>query len=196
MSGRTLREETMASGLMARGSRAAAAIVGIAGLFSTEAALAEPSVADLAARIELRPIEMLTEHPRIDATRIAVMGFSRGGQSALYSSMRRFQEMWSPRAVFALHIPLYASCSATFIRDTDVTAPIRQHHGLADDYVTIAPCRPYFERLRAAGRDAQLIEYPDAHHAYDNPLGAKTPTVAKGSQSVRACTLKEEAPGI
>lgn len=284
----------MACGLMARGSRAAAAIVG--SLFSTQTALAEPSVSDLAARTELRPLETLTlsdqqfltgdkngkavtiagelrlprgvtgkmpavvllhgsggvgpgaelwakhfnemglasfvldsfsargltstsanqallgrlnmildayrsfellaDHPRIDAARIAVMGFSRGGQSALYSSMRRFQEMWSPRAAFALHIPLYASCSATFIRDTDVTAPIRQHHGLADDYVTIAPCRPYFERLRAAGRDAQLFEYPDAHHAYDNPYGAKTPTVARDSQSTRACTLKEEANGV
>jgi hypothetical protein len=66
---------------------------------------------------------------------------------------------------------------------------------VADDYVPVAPCRPYFERLRAAGRDVVLTEYADAHHAYDNPLGAKTPTVAKGSQSVRACTLKEEAPG-
>jgi dienelactone hydrolase len=139
---------------------------------------------------------MLAAHPRIDPARIAVMGFSRGGQSALYSSMRRFQEMWSPRAQFALHIPLYASCSSTFIRDTDVTGPIRQHHGLADDYVTIGPCRPYFERLRAAGRDAQLIEYPDAHHSYDNPLGPKTPTIGKGSQSTRACTLKEEANGV
>ena len=53
-----------------------------------------------------------------------------------------------------------------------------------------------FERLRAAGRDAQLFEYPDAHHAYDNPLGAKTPTVARGSQSTRACTLKEETAGV
>src|SRR2546430_4666624 len=49
--------------------------------------------------------------------------------------------------------------STTFIGDTDVTAPIRQFHGAADDYVTVAPCRPYFERLRAAGRDAQLVEY-------------------------------------
>jgi dienelactone hydrolase len=291
MSGRIAREETMAGGL-----RTASAIIGIAGLFSTQAAVAEPSLNDLAARIELRPIEtltltdqqfltgdkngkavtiagelriprgvtgrtpavvllhgsggvnggnelwakhfnemgiaaflldsfsargivstsadqallgrlnmildayrsheMLAAHPRIDPARIAVMGFSRGGQSALYSSMRRFQELWSPRAQFALHIPLYASCSSTFARDTDVTGPIRQHHGLADDYVTVAPCRPYFERLRAAGRDAQLIEYPDAHHAYDNPLGAKTPTIAKGSQSTRACTLKEEANGV
>jgi dienelactone hydrolase len=142
-----------------------------------------------------RAFDVLAAHPRIDATRMAVMGFSRGGQSALYSSMRRFQQLWNPRAVFALHIPLYASCTTTLIGDTDVTAPIRQFHGAADDYVTVAPCRPYFERLRAAGRDAQLTEYPDAHHSYDNPLGAKTPTVTKGSQSTRACTLKEEAPG-
>src|SRR5215468_11310952 len=138
-----------------------------------------------------RSFEMLAEHPRIDPARIAVIGFSRGGQSALYSSMRRFQQMWNPKAVFAAHFPLYASCSTTFIDDGDVTGPIRQHHGAADDYVPVAPCRPYFERLRAAGRDVALTEYRDAHHAYDNPLGPKTPTVAKGSQSVRACTLKE-----
>ena len=143
-----------------------------------------------------RGADVLAAHPRIDPARIAVIGFSRGGQSALYSSLRRFQQAWSPRVTFAAHIPLYASCNPALIGDTDVSAvPIRQFHGAADDYVPVAPCRAYFERLRAAGRDAQLTEYPDAHHAYDNPLGAKTPTVAKGSQSVRACKLKEEPLG-
>ena len=143
-----------------------------------------------------RAFDVLANHARIDPSRIAVMGFSRGGQSALYSSMKRFQQMWNPRAAFAAYIPLYASCSTTFIGDTDLSpAPIRQFHGAADDYVPVAPCRPYFERLRAAGRDVQLTEYPDAHHGYDNPLGNKTPSVAKGSQSVRACKLKEEPLG-
>jgi dienelactone hydrolase len=143
-----------------------------------------------------RGADVLAAHPRIDPARIAVIGFSRGGQSALYSSLRRFQQAWTPRVTFAAHIPLYASCTPTLIGDTDVSAvPIRQFHGAADDYVPVAPCRAYFQRLRAAGRDAQLIEYPDAHHAYDNPLGSKTPTVAKGSQSVRACNLKEEPLG-
>ena len=144
-----------------------------------------------------RALDVLADHPRIDAARIAVMGFSRGGQSALYSAMTRFQAMWKPRAKFAAHIPLYASCTTTFMGDTDVSAvPIRQYHGLADDYVTIGPCRPYFERLRAAGRDAQLIEMAEAHHAYDNPLGPKTPTIARGSQSTKECTLKEEPRGL
>jgi dienelactone hydrolase len=144
-----------------------------------------------------RSFDVLANHARIDPNRIAIMGFSRGGQSTLYSALTRFKQMWNPRANFAAHIPLYASCSTTFIGDTDVgPAPIRQFHGLADDYVTIGPCRPYFERLRAAGRDAQLIEIPDAHHTYDNPLGSNPATVARGSESTRDCTMKEEAGGV
>ena len=143
-----------------------------------------------------RGADVIAAHPRIDPARIAVIGFSRGGQSALYSSLRRFQQTWAARVTFAAHIPLYASCNPTLIGDTDVSAvPIRQFHGAADNYVPVAPCRAYFERLRAAGRDAQLTEYADAHHAYDNPLGPKVPTVATGSQSVRACKLKEEPLG-
>jgi dienelactone hydrolase len=143
-----------------------------------------------------RTLDVIANDPRLDPSRIAVMGFSRGGQSALYSSLKRFQQAWSPRVTFAAHIPLYASCQAILIGDTDVSpAPIRQFHGAADDYVPVAPCRGYFERLRAAGRDALLTEYADAHHSYDNPFGNKTPTVAKGSQSVRACKLKEEPLG-
>jgi dienelactone hydrolase len=143
-----------------------------------------------------RALDVIANHPGIDPSRIAVMGFSRGGQSALYSSLKRFQQSWSPRVTFAAHIPLYASCQAILIGDTDLSpVPIRQFHGAADDYVPVAPCRAYFERLRAAGRDVQLTEYPDAHHSYDNPLGNKTPTVAKGAQSVRACKLKEEPLG-
>jgi dienelactone hydrolase len=139
---------------------------------------------------------VLAAHPRIDRARIALMGFSRGGQTALYASLKRFQQVWGPDVAFAAYIPLYASCNATLVRDTEVSdAPIRVFHGAADDYVPVAPCRDYVQRLRAAGADVQLTEFLGAHHAYDNPLGAETPTVAKGSQSVRACKLKEEPLG-
>src|SRR5215470_15972070 len=144
-----------------------------------------------------RAFDVLARHPRIDPSRIALMGFSRGGTATLYASMNRLRDMWNPRATFAAYIPLYASCSATLIGEADVSkAPIRQFHGLADDWVTVAPCRPYFERLRAAGRDVKLIEYPGAHQSYDNPLGSKVPAVFRDAQSTRDCVLKEEPRGV
>ena len=50
--------------------------------------------------------------------------------------------------------------------------------------------------MRAAGHDVQLIEYPDAPHSYDNPLGPTPARQSKGSQSTRDCTLKEEPMGV
>ncbi len=55
-----------------------------------------------------RALEVLEKHSRIDPQRIAVMGFSRGGQAALYSSVKRFQKMHGPALGrdFAAYIPL------------------------------------------------------------------------------------------
>ena len=40
----------------------------------------------------------------VDRERIALMGFSRGAQSALYASMKRFQQAWAPEAAFATYM--------------------------------------------------------------------------------------------
>jgi dienelactone hydrolase len=144
-----------------------------------------------------RALELLAKHPRIDANRIALMGFSRGGQAALYASMKRFQRMYSPPGLeFAAYLPFYAICWVDFIDDTDVSdKPIRQFHGAADDYVPVAPCRAYFERLRRAGKDVLLTEYPGAHHVFDYAMLNTTPTLVPQNQTQRSCVLKEEPVG-
>lgn len=144
-----------------------------------------------------RALDLLSKHPRIDANRIAIMGFSRGGQSALYASMKRFQKMYGPAGVeFAAYFPLYAACNTTYLEDTDVSKkPIRQFHGSADDYVPVAPCRPYFEGLKSAGADAVLTEYPNAYHVFDNPALPTKPTPQPRVQTTRNCELKEDPAG-
>ena len=115
-------------------------------------------------------LSKLATHPRIDASRIAVMGFSKGAVPAVYSSNERFQKAYgSGNVQFAAHIGLYTPCNVTYRQDDQVAnKPIRLFHGIADDYVAIGPCRSYAQRLKQAGADVTLTEYPDAYHAYDN----------------------------
>jgi dienelactone hydrolase len=144
-----------------------------------------------------RGLEVLAKHPRVDSQRIALMGFSRGGQAALYASLKRFHQMWNKSGIeFAAYIPFYPDCATTFVSDTDVAdRPIRIFGGTPDDYNPIALCKTYVERLKAAGRDVQLTEYPSAPHSFDNPLGAQPAVASPNSQSVRKCTIREEPVG-
>lgn len=145
-----------------------------------------------------RALDVLAKHPRIDLKRIALMGFSRGGQAALYASLKRFHKLWNRSGIeFAAYIPFYPDCATTFVADTEVTdKPIRIFGGTQDDYNPIALCKAYVERLKAASRDVQLTEYPTASHAFDNPFGPVPPAVVAGGQSVRHCTIREEPTGV
>jgi len=144
-----------------------------------------------------RALDILGKHPRVDPSRIALIGFSRGGQAALFASLKRFHRLWNKSGIeFAAYIPFYPDCMTTYQSDTEVAdRPIRIFHGTPDDYNPVAPCKAYVERLRSAGRDVQLTEYPNAPHAFDNPLGSLPPIVLKNAQTVRSCRIREEATG-
>ncbi|HKA39217.1 MAG TPA: dienelactone hydrolase family protein, partial [Burkholderiales bacterium] len=144
-----------------------------------------------------RALDLLAPDSRIDADRIALMGFSRGGQSVLYASLRRFQKMHGPPGIeFAAYIPFYPSCNTRFRDDENVTGrPVHIHHGLDDNYVPIEPCQAYVDRLYAAGKkNVVLTEYPGAHHSFDNPANP-TPVRAERSQSTALCVLQEDGNG-
>jgi len=143
-------------------------------------------------------LNVLAVHPRVDPQRIALMGFSRGGQATLYASIKRFHRMWNKSGVnFVAYLPFYPDCMTTYIGDTDIeNRPIRIFGGTLDDYNPISVCKSYVERLRASGHDVELTEYPNASHAFDNPLGAQPAAVSPTFESVRNCRIQEEPGGV
>jgi dienelactone hydrolase len=143
-----------------------------------------------------RGLEFLSQHPQVDPACIAVMGFSKGGFSALYSSMRRFQKMWcKPEIEFAAYVAFYTRCDAPLIDDENVSEhPIRLYHGAADDYVPVAPTRAYVERLRRVGKNVQLTVYEGARHVFDNPLNPDVLEVPEAAIS-NHCRRAEVEPG-
>jgi dienelactone hydrolase len=145
-----------------------------------------------------RALDILAKHPRVDPDRIVLMGFSRGGQAALYASLNRFQKLWNRSGIqFAGYIPFYPDCMTSYNTDTDVAdRPIRIFHGTTDDYNPAANCKAYVARLKQAGRDVVLTEYPDSPHGFDSGLlGFNLTLVAANAQTVRHCRIKEGEGG-
>jgi dienelactone hydrolase len=146
-----------------------------------------------------RALDILAHHPRVDPERIVLMGFSRGGQAALFASLARFHKLWNKSGLqFAAYIAFYPDCSTSYVGDTEVTpAPIRIFHGTPDDYNPVASCKAYVARLQAAGRDVVLTEYPDSPHGFDiGLLGVDAVSVSANAQTVRNCHLKEGEGGV
>ena len=146
-----------------------------------------------------RSLDILARHPRVDPERIVLMGFSRGGQAALYASLDRFNKTWNKSGVqFAAYIPFYPDCSTRYVGDTEVAArPIRIFHGTPDDYNPVASCKAFVTRLQEAKRDVVLTEYPDSAHSFDSGLlGVSAVTVSANAQTARNCHIREGEGGV
>lgn len=162
------------------------------GIVSTQADQAQLGRLNMVADA-YRALELLAKHSRIDPNRAAVMGFSRGGQSALYSAMNRLYGTLGPanNLQFAAHIAFYPDCMTSYRADTEVSGkPIRILHGTADNWNPVAPCRAYVERLTKAGMEVELVEYPDASHVFDAPF-VRTPVILTAATTTRRCQLAE-----
>jgi len=144
-----------------------------------------------------RALDVLAVQKRIDKKRIAIMGFSRGGQVTLYSSMKRFQEMHGSGSnnEFSAYLAFYPACGTRYKDDENVSdQPIHIFHGSADNYNPVTSCRHYVKRLRQNNKQVELHEYADAHHVYDYKKLVR-PVVLKKAQTTRNCVLLETTSG-
>ncbi len=115
----------------------------------------------------LLALRLLASHPFIDAQRIAVMGFSKGGTSAQVASFKVMNELVlgkeSPLQ-FAGHLAFYGGCAAAA---QTTGAPILMLVGEAEDYIPLANCRHAYKVMKMKGANIQLVTYPGAYHGFD-----------------------------
>jgi dienelactone hydrolase len=115
-------------------------------------------------------LHMIATHPRIDAHRVALMGFSHGGQLTVAAATAWAQKQYLPAGTpgFRAFLPFYPWCNTVYPEVQRLAAPMRIHSGALDDWTPAAPCAALVERARKAGQDASITVYPDAHHSFDN----------------------------
>lgn len=116
---------------------------------------------------------MLASHPQIDPKRIAIMGFSRGGITAVRSGVAPIIKGAAPAGLrFAAHIAVYSGGCAGILSVTPKPGafspePMLFVHGDADDYAYLSDCRTYAQRIKAAGTPTEVIVLPGARHKFD-----------------------------
>ena len=115
-------------------------------------------------------LRLLATDPRIDKQRIAVMGFSRGGVAALYSSLEPFREAATQGNLrFAAHVAFYPSCSIAYSSARLDGAPVMLLLGGKDNYTPAPACIAYAGTLRSKGAQVTVETFPDAYHGFDRP---------------------------
>ena len=118
-------------------------------------------------------LRLIAAHPRIDAKRIALMGFSHGGALTMIASTAWAKETYAAAGApaFRAFFPFYPNCNADFPERNRVSAPVRIHTGEADDWTPAKPCAELAATLKASGQDVSINVYPGAHHAFDQAIG-------------------------
>jgi dienelactone hydrolase len=127
----------------------------------------------------LAALRLIATHPGIDPDRIGIIGFSKGGQVALYSMLEPYRRvvMQENPARFAAHVAFYPYCNEWHVARQVTTSPLLLLLGGRDDYTPPQPCRDYADWLRSQGATATPIVYPQAHHDFDS---ARSPAFVRG----------------
>lgn len=139
----------------------------------------------------MKLLAALAQHPRIDISRVGVVGFSKGATAALQISLAAQADRHVPSGPrFTLHAAFYPACDTQYLNVKTTGAPIRVLIGGADTYVGSQPCLDYAAKIKAGGADIQAIVYPRAPHDWDV---SKKPWTNSAGENHSKCVFLEQS---
>jgi dienelactone hydrolase len=119
-------------------------------------------------------LRRLSSEPRIDADRIAIMGFSFGAEVAHLTAFEQLRSALNPGpGRFAAHVAFYPAGNFGVIaeRGAYTGSPVLMLLGEKDDNLPVAKIESYLAYTKAAGNPAPIetVIYPGAYHAWTVP---------------------------
>jgi dienelactone hydrolase len=145
------------------------------------------SIADAFAALKL-----LAAHPKIDPNKIAVIGFSLGGDTAHLTAVERLRSQYAGGQRFAAHVGFYPGwTSGTVAGPKAYTgAPILLLFGEKDELTSPGKVQPYIAYHKKAdpGLPIETHVYPGAHHAWTQPSIAQ-PRFFPEHGNLRKCPM-------
>jgi dienelactone hydrolase len=138
-------------------------------------------------------LRLLAGHPGIDAGRIAIAGFSYGGEVAHLAAFAGLRAALNPGAVrFAAHVAYYPAGVFGAVAEPGAYSgsPVLMLLGDKDDNLPVAKIASYLAYAKAAGSPTpiEIVTYPGAYHGWTVP-GLTTLRFYPEYPSTRQCPL-------
>ncbi len=142
----------------------------------------------------LLALQRVADHRRLDAGRIALIGFSMGGVTTELAANEFIRgRILGGSLRFAAHVSVYAPCSYIFSNGSSrmtTGAPLLRLQGEKDETAPAEKCALIEMLVKQADPAAQrrTIIYPGAYHAWDQPF-FNTPKYHPNHVNARLCPV-------
>ena len=136
-------------------------------------------------------LQEAAKHPKLDGSRIGIIGFSKGGSVAMRTPLNFVNKDGKVR--FALHIAMYPSCDNFRLKFTTTGKPIKVLVGEKDVYVNPHACIDLVAQYKKDGANIDVTMLPDAEHGWD-VVGTRH--WKRSGQNYSKCRFVEISPRV